>query len=148
MSEHKVEVAWYNTQDDFSYLVYNRTHTWKTEAGVEILASSAIEFLGNPGFINPEDALVASLSSCHMLTFLAIASRKRLVVQSYVDHAVGFLEKNSKGKLAVARVILYPKVVFRETEVTSEILKNIHQLSHEECFIANSVLTVVEIRIS
>ena len=96
-----------------------------------------------PAKADPEDLLVAALSSCHMLSFLAIAAKKKLTVISYQDDAVGFLE-NDGGKLWITRVILRPKVVF-ETDADAETLAEIHHLAHEACFIANSVKTDVTV---
>lgn len=83
MSEHKITLNWVREKDDFSYKMYDRTHEWKFEGGTVIKASGAKEFYGNPAFPNPEEALAAALSSCHALTFLAIASRKKMIVDSY-----------------------------------------------------------------
>jgi organic hydroperoxide reductase OsmC/OhrA len=144
MSEHKVTINWVREKDDFSYKGYDRTHEWRFDGGTNIRASGAKEFYGDPAFPNPEEALAASLSSCHMLTFLAIASRKKMIVDSYEDHAVAILDKNSNGKLAVTKTYLHPKVVFSGENIpTKEEIIHIHHLSHEECFIANSVLTEV-----
>jgi organic hydroperoxide reductase OsmC/OhrA len=116
------------------------------EGGVRVPASAAPAYRGNPAHVNPEEALVAALSSCHMLTFLAIAAKKRFVVDRYSDQAIGFLEKNSKGKLAMTRVILHPRVVFGgPTLPTAEQLAELHEGAHSECFIANSVTTAVTI---
>jgi organic hydroperoxide reductase OsmC/OhrA len=113
---------------------------------VVVPASAAKEFKGDPERVNPEEAFVAALSSCHMLTFLAIAARKRLVVDSYVDNAVGYLEKNSAGKLAVTRVVLRPKITWsEETEVSVSELDKLHHEAHEGCFISLSVKTEVKI---
>jgi organic hydroperoxide reductase OsmC/OhrA len=146
MSAHKANISWVNHNPDFSYDTYDRTHTWSFEGGINIKASSAPLYFGNAAFVDPEEALVASLSSCHMLTFLAIAAKKRLHVLSYEDEAEGYLEKNERGKLAVTRVVLRPKVVFKEgVEVEKEVLDRLHHRAHEECFIANSVLTEITV---
>ena len=112
MAEHKITLEWKRETESFTYDSYNRDHVWIFEGGARVPASAAPVYRGNPAQVNPEDALVAALSSCHMLTFLAVAAKKKFVVDRYSDHAVGFLEKNAKGKLAVTRVILRPKVVF------------------------------------
>ena len=144
MSEHKVTIKWIRDKDDFSYKSYDRTHEWKFEGGTIIKASGAKEFFGNAALPNPEEALVAAISSCHALTFLAIASRKKMIVESYEDHAIGIMEKNAKGKLAVTKAYLHPKIVFSGDNIpTTEQIIQMHHLSHEECFIANSVLTEV-----
>ncbi len=144
MSEHKVTIKWVREKEDFSYRSYDRTHDWAFEGGLVLKASSAKEFLGNAEYPNPEDALAAALSSCHMLSFLALASRKRMVVDSYEDHATAILEKNPKGKLAVTKTILRPKIVFSGENIPTQAqIMELHHHSHEECFIANSVLTEV-----
>ena len=88
--------------------------------------------------------MVASLSSCHMLTFLAVAAKKRYVVDSYTDDAVGFMEKNTEGKLAITRVVLRPRIVFSgERQPMTEQVDELHHIAHAECFIANSVKTEI-----
>lgn len=144
MSEHHATIAWERTTEDFTYDTYSRNHLWRFGGGVEIPASAAPGFLGDAGRVDPEEAFVAALSSCHMLTFLAIAARKRLVVDRYRDSAVGYLEKNADGKLAVTRVVLRPEVVFQETPA-AEVIDRLHHRAHEECFIANSVRTEVRV---
>jgi organic hydroperoxide reductase OsmC/OhrA len=146
MSEHKVTLEWKRETDSFSYETYNRDHTLVFEGGVQIPASSAPAYRGNPAYVNPEEGLVAALSSCHMLTFLAVAAKKRFVVDRYDDRAVGFLEKNDKGKLAITRVILHPRVTFGGTILpTAKEITELHEQAHNGCFIANSVTTHVVI---
>jgi organic hydroperoxide reductase OsmC/OhrA len=146
MSEHRVLLKWQRTSDDFAYEKYNRDHTWAFDGGVSVHASASPQYRGNPDCVDPEEALVAAISSCHMLSFLAIASMKKLVVDAYDDDAVGFLEKNAEGKLAVTRAILRPQVRFGGTTVPSaEELKALHDRAHHECFIANSVRTEITI---
>ena len=94
--------------------------------------------------VDPEEAFVASLSSCHMLWFLSVAAKKRYVVDSYIDEAVGVMEKDEKGKLAMTKVILRPQVHFSgENQPSDRARQKMHQLAHENCFIANSVKTEV-----
>jgi len=146
MSEHRVKVKWARDRDDFNFESYDRDHEWTFEGGIEIKASAAPGFQGNPDCVDPEEAFVGALSSCHMLTFLAIAAKKRLIVDSYEDDAVGFLEKNANGRLAVTRATLRPKVVWGGDKTpTPEEIKKIHDHAHHACFIANSVLTEVSI---
>jgi organic hydroperoxide reductase OsmC/OhrA len=146
MSEHRARVSWVNSSEDFVYETFNRDHLWAFEGGIEIKASSAPSFMGNPDCVDPEEALVGALSSCHMLTFLAISAKKRLTVTSYEDDVVGFLEKNANGKLAVTRVTLRPKVAWAgEKTPTEDEVEAIHQKAHGACFIANSILTEVAI---
>jgi organic hydroperoxide reductase OsmC/OhrA len=146
MSEHKVTLTWKLETADFTYPKYNRDHSWKFDGGVEMRASAAPAYVGNPALIDPEEAFVASLSSCHMLTFLAMACKQRFVVESYVDEAVGTLGKNADGKLAITRVTLHPAITFGGTNLpTSEQLHQLHEFAHKECFIANSVKTEVTV---
>lgn len=146
MSEHRATLSWSRGAAAFNYETYSRDHVWHFSGGVEVPASAAPAYHGNPDRVDPEAALVAALSSCHMLTFLAIAARKRIVVESYGDDAMGFLEKNEDGRLAMTRVVLRPRVVFGDGKaVSKEDLERLHHAAHEGCFIANSVKTAVTI---
>ena len=145
MSEHKATVKWSRDGKDFAYKTYSRDHVWRAN-GNEIPASATPQYLGNPNRVDPEAALVAALSSCHMLTFLALAANKGFVVDSYEDDAVGHLEKNAAGKMAVTRVDLRPKITFGGAkQPTAADLDALHDKAHKECFIANSVTTEVHV---
>jgi len=147
MSEHKAIVIWSRGGKDFGYKNYSRDHLWRFDNGVEVPASATPSYLGNPQRVDPEAAFVAALSSCHMLTFLALASNKGFVVDSYEDHAVGHLDKNAAGKLAVTRVELRPRIVFSSgaKQPSAADLEWLHDKSHNECFIAHSVTTDVTV---
>ena len=146
MSEHKATIVWNRDSKDFTYKTYSRDHAWKFPNGVEIPASATPAYLGNPNRVDPEAALVAALSSCHMLTFLALAANKGFVVESYEDDAVGHLEKNAAGKMAVTRVELRPKIIFSGAKQPAAAdLDGLHDKAHKECFIANSVTTDVRV---
>lgn len=147
MSEHHAGVRWRRQSETFTYETYNRAHELVFKGGaIRLPASSAPAFRGDRGRVDPEEAYVAALSSCHMLTFLAICARKRLTVDSYEDDAVGVLEKGPDGKLWVARVTLRPRVAFGPGGQPPEPeLHAIHDQSHSECFIANSVNTAVAV---
>lgn len=147
MSEHHASVRWARASRDFAYENYNRAHEMRFKSGeIALAASSAPAFRGDADRVDPEEAYVASLSSCHMLTFLAICARKRLTVDSYEDDAVGFLETGENGKLWVSRVTLKPRVRFATgMNVDAQVLAKIHHQSHEECFIANSVKTEIAV---
>ena len=146
MSEHRANIKWARDGKDFSTESYNRDHVVTFENGIEIKASAAPGFQGNPDCVDPEEAFVGALSSCHMLTFLAIAAKKRLTVDSYEDNAVGILEKNTDGRMAVTRATLRPKVIWGGDKTpTAEEIEKIHEKAHHACFIANSVLTEVSI---
>jgi organic hydroperoxide reductase OsmC/OhrA len=145
MSEHVVEVSWSRGEHEFTYDTYSRDHEWRFDGGITVPGSANPAYLGSPGPVDPEEAFVAALSSCHMLTFLAIAAKKRLVVDSYEDRAVGVMAKNANGKLAITQVTLHPKIVFAGETPDAGTLERIHHLSHEECFIANSVTTEITV---
>jgi len=146
MSEHKATIDWKRETESFSYESYSRDHIVEFDGGVRVPASAAPAYRGNPAHMDPESALVGALSSCHMLTFLAIACKKQFVVDRYRDEAVGFLEKNAKGKLAITRVILRPKITFGGTaSPTQEQMTALYERAHAECFIAYSVTTEVTV---
>ncbi len=146
MSQHRAKIEWRHAGGEFSYETYSRSHEWTFPNGTVVEASAAPTFLGDESRVDPEEAFVAAAASCHMLTFLAVAARKRLSVESYRDDAVGFLEKNEDGKLAVTVVNLRPRVAFSEgAEPTPEALEKLHAVAHRECFIANSVRTDIRI---
>jgi organic hydroperoxide reductase OsmC/OhrA len=145
VSEHVVDVSWSRGEHEFTYQTYSRDHEWRFDGGVTVPGSANPAYLGNHGPVDPEEAFVAALSSCHMLTFLSIAAKKRLVVDSYDDHAVGLMAKNERGKLAITQVTLHPKIVFAGEQPDAATLERIHHLAHEECFIANSVTTEITV---
>jgi organic hydroperoxide reductase OsmC/OhrA len=143
MSEHRATIDWQRTSADFTYATYNRAHDWRFNAAT-VPASATKEYRGDEARVNPEEALVAALSSCHMLTFLAVAAKRKLSLDSYRDEAVGVLEKNAEGKLAITRVTLRPKIVWSNgATVSSGDLEKMHHDAHAGCFIANSVTTKV-----
>jgi len=146
MSEHHAAIDWKRSSAEFTYETYNRAHVWRFEGGIEVPASAAPEYRGDVDRVDPERAFVAALSSCHMLTFLAIAAKKRFVVDSYRDDAVGIMEKNAQGKLAITRLTLRPKIAFSgDRKPSADELSVMHEQSHEHCFIANSVRTEVRV---
>ena len=146
MSEHKVTLTWQRGDKPFDYQKYSRDHTWKFPGGHEMQASAAPAYLGNPNLVDPEEAFVASLSSCHMLTFLAIACKKKFVLDEYVDEAVGVMEKNAEGRLAITRVTLRQRLKFSgEKQPTPQEIEEMNHGAHEQCFIANSVKTEVKV---
>ena len=148
MGQHKASIAWHRTSPDFTYESYNRDHEWRFENGPSIAASAAPEFRGTPHRLDPEESFVASIASCHMLTFLAICARRRLVVEEYLDEAVGFLENGPKGVMAITRVELSPRILFSGNPPTDEQLRRLHRQSHAECFIANSVKTNIRVNVA
>lgn len=144
MESFSARILWTRTTPDFTPEGYDRSHEVTYGSGITVAASSAPGFKGSTERMNPEEALVGAISSCHMLTFLAIAAKKQLVVESYDDQAEGFLEKNAEGRLAVTRVVLRPLVVLG-APITPEDLTRLHDQAHRGCFIANSVKTEVTV---
>ena len=141
MSEHKITLKWFKGDVPFTYDAYPRTHSISFKHGAPVLFSASPDYRGDPAKGDPEDMLVAALSSCHMLSFLAIAAKKKITVEAYDDEAVGFLEKEG-GKLWITRVILRPKI---RCDADAATQVEIHHLAHEACFIANSVKTNVTV---
>lgn len=144
MSEHRARIAWRRTTESFAYPDYDRSHEWHFEGGHVVPAAAAPEFLGRPERVDPEAAFAAALSSCHMLTFLALCARKRLVVDAYEDEATALLAEGEDGRLWVTRVVLRPRIAFgggRRPDARER--ARLHQLAHRECFIAGSVRTEV-----
>jgi organic hydroperoxide reductase OsmC/OhrA len=150
LSEHKAVIRWTHSQGDFLKGTYSREHSWTFDGGVTVPASSSpaavrIPF-SNPANVDPEEAYVASLSSCHMLTYLYIASRKGFEISSYEDEAVGMLTKNEHGILWVSSVVLHPRITYAGPKTpTREEVDQMHHAAHEQCFIANSVKTDIKV---
>ena len=139
-------LTWKRGDLPFEYQKYSRNHTWKFDGGHEMTASAAAAYLGDPKNVNPEEAYVASLSSCHMLTFLAIACKQKFVLDEYVDEAVGHMEKNAEGKMAITKVTLTPKITFSgDKKPSAEELDKMHHAAHDNCFIASSVKTEITV---
>ena len=146
MSKHLASLRWNRNGKPFTYEGYSRDHEWIFEGGQRLTGSAAEAFLGSPEGVDPEEALVVALSSCHMLTLLAIAAKKGWTVESYDDDAEGRLGKNEAGKLALTHVTLRPRIIFAEGKTPdAEALQQLHHQAHENCFIANSVKTEVVI---
>ena len=144
MSTFSIGLNWQRTTPDFDVKTFSRDHVWRLSGGQTVQGSSAPDFSGNPAMSNPEEALLAALSSCHMLTFLAIAALRKLVVDRYEDEPVAELGKNEKGKLMVARMTLRPRVTFSGATVPDEdAVRELHKKAKENCFVGNSVLSQV-----
>ena len=149
MSEYSATIRWERGDQRFTDNRYSRRHSWSFDGGAQVAASSSPHVVPLPysdaGAVDPEEAFVASLSSCHMLWFLSIAAKRGFCVDSYVDDAVGTMSKNDSGKLAITRVTLRPNVAFSGERIpTRSELETMHHQAHEECFIANSVKTDVQ----
>ncbi|MBA1158320.1 OsmC family protein [Microvirga mediterraneensis] len=147
--EYKATIRWTRGEDEiFSDNRYSRGHSWIFDGGIEVPGSASPSVVPLPlsreDAVDPEEAFVAAISSCHMLTFLSIAAKKRFVVDRYEDEALGVMTKNENGKLFVSKVTLDPTIEFSGEKVpTPEQIADMHHLAHKECFIANSVLTEI-----
>jgi organic hydroperoxide reductase OsmC/OhrA len=153
MAEHTATVTWTRGDARFVDNRYSRAHEWRFDGGTTVPASASPHVvpapLSDPRGVDPEEAFVASLASCHMLWFLSLAAKRGLVVDSYTDTASGQIEKNAQGRLAITRVTLKPQVRFSGDRVPSaEELRELHDRAHHECFIANSVRTEVTVETS
>jgi organic hydroperoxide reductase OsmC/OhrA len=145
--ENRATVIWRRESADFTYESYNRSHEIVFDS-ISLEASAAPDFKGDPSRVNPEEAFVAALASCHMLSFLALAAKKHLGMDSYEDDAVGTLEKDAAGKLAITRVVLRPRIRWMPgVSVSASDLDALHHQAHDICFIANSVKTDVSVEV-
>jgi organic hydroperoxide reductase OsmC/OhrA len=147
VSDYKATIEWARQTADFDYKTYNRTHTLSFEGGIRVPASAAPGNIpptaaGAPG-VDPEQAFIASISSCHMLWFLHLACQAKYVVDRYLDEATGVLEKNAEGRMAMTRVTLRPAVRYAGRAPSAEEHAQLHEGAHDKCFIANSVKTEV-----
>ena len=148
MSEHKVSVEWVRQSEDFSLAGYNRSHQWDFGHNNTVQASAAVNYCGDANKVDPEQAFTASIASCHMLTFLAVASQKGFTIDEYQDSAVGVLGKDAEGNTSITDVMLTPNVCFSGEKVPSvEQINQLHELAHRQCFIANSVKTNIRVKI-
>jgi organic hydroperoxide reductase OsmC/OhrA len=151
MSEYKATIHWNRTSPEFVAGKYSREHTWTFDGGVTVPASSSPSVVplpwSNPACVDPEEAFVASVSSCHMLTFLYLASREGFQIDSYKDEAVGLMTKDEKKVPWISAITLNPKIAYGGQKTPSPAdEQRLHHLSHEQCFIANSIKTVVTVR--
>src|ERR1035441_8960318 len=148
MSEYKATIKWQRTSPDFLKGGYSREHTWTFDGGAIVPASPSPHVVpapwSNPACVDPEEAFVAAISSCHMLTFLYLASKQGFQIDSYEDEAVGVVTKNEKGVPWVSLVTLNPKIAYSgEKSPTPADEERLHHLAHERCYIANSIKTEV-----
>jgi organic hydroperoxide reductase OsmC/OhrA len=152
MSEHVATIHWARGQQIFTDDKYSRAHEWRFDGGITVPASASPDIVPLPMSvaenIDPEEAFVASLSSCHMLFFLAIAAGSGHVIDEYTDEAVGQMEKNTEGKSAITKVVLRPKASYSGDNIPDRAkIERMHHRAHELCFIANSVKTEVSTEI-
>jgi organic hydroperoxide reductase OsmC/OhrA len=151
MSEHKATITWKRTSPDFLKGRYSREHTWNFDGGAAIQASPSPTVvpvpMSNPALVDPEEAFVASLSSCHMLTYLYLAGRQGFIIDEYIDEAVGHMTKNEKGIPWISSVTLHPKISYSGEKIPAPAdIEKLHHMAHEQCFIANSVKTEVTVQ--
>lgn len=150
MPSYSATVAWHRNGAGFTDNRYSRSHQWTFDGGITVPASASAHIvpapLSDPSAVDPEEAFVASISSCHMLWFLSIAARQGFIVESYTDNAEGILGNDSSGKMAIIHVHLNPEVIWSGEIVPSkDDVAGLHRRAHEECFIANSVRTEITI---
>ncbi len=147
--DYRATIVWKQVGDDFAKGRYTRAHEWRFDGGTVVPASASpgvvpAQFVREDA-VDPEEALVAALSSCHMLTFIDLARHAGLNVLSYVDEAVGVVEEIAPKKRAVTKVTLRPKIVFAGTPPDKAKLDALHHEAHEICLIANSVTTKITV---
>jgi organic hydroperoxide reductase OsmC/OhrA len=150
MSEHLATVEWSRGEQDFTGNRYSRAHDWRFDGGAVVRGSSAPtsvpEPMSDPAAVDPEEALVAALSSCHMLFFLAFAAKGGFTVDDYRDEAVGVLGRDERGKTSITSVALRPAVVFSgDNRPDAAAIDALHHRAHEACYIANSIRADVTI---
>ena len=149
MGHHNARVEWHRGDAKFTDNRYSRAHEWTFDGGVRVPASSSPGVvpvpLSNPDAVDPEEAFVAALASCHMLWFLSIAARRGFVVDRYEDDAVGELARNDDGRLAMKAVTLRPTVTFGGKGPSRGELETLHHEAHDACYLSNSVLTEIRV---
>jgi organic hydroperoxide reductase OsmC/OhrA len=150
MSEHKATIIWNRTNPEFLAGKYSRQHTWTFDGGITIPASASPAVVAppwsNPAYVDPEEAFVASVSSCHMLTFLFLASQQGFLVDSYHDEAIGMMSRNERGAPWVSLIRLRPQITYSgDKRPTPTDEQHLHHLAHDQCFIANSIDSKIEV---
>ena len=144
MAEYKATVLWKRSGAAFTDNRYSRGHVWKFDGGIEVAASSSPQLVPLPmssaAAVDPEEAFVASLASCHMLWFLSLAARQGFVVNAYEDHPHGTMGHNKAGRDALVRIELRPRIEFEgECSPSPEQVAQLHHDAHDRCMIANSL---------
>ncbi|MFC7291887.1 OsmC family protein [Hirschia litorea] len=152
MAHHHAIIRWHLSSGDFKANTHSRAHEWEFDGGLKVPASSSPHIVPLPYSveenIDPEEAFIASLSSCHMLFYLHMARDAGFVVTRYEDHATGILEKNSAGHMAITHVTLNPTVQYQGLTPDKSQSEQLHHAAHERCFIANSVTTIITTNIA
>lgn len=150
MHKYEATIAWQRGTQVFVDNRYRRAHEWRFDGGACVAASSSPVVVPLPmsdaTAVDPEEALVAAVSSCHMLFFLSLAAKRKFIIDAYTDAAYGVMEKNDEGKLAMTRITLCPKIVFSGEHIpVADDIAALHHAAHEQCFIANSIKSDVVI---
>lgn len=149
MARYKATIVWERNDASFLDNLYSRAHRWHFDGGAEVPASSSPRVVpipqSDPTAVDPEEAFIAALSSCHMLWYLSIAAKRGYTVDRYRDEAVGVMRKDNRGKLAITRVTLRPDIVYVGGAPSAANEAAMHHKAHDACFIANSVRTEVVI---
>jgi organic hydroperoxide reductase OsmC/OhrA len=150
VAQYSAEVIWERGDAVFTDNRYSRRHLLRFDGGLEVPASSSPHSvpvpLSDPGAVDPEESLIAALSSCHMLWFLAIAGKRKFRVDRYRDQVTGMLAKNTDGKLYISVITLRPEAQFSgELLPTREQIEAMHHSAHAECYIAHSVISEVRV---
>lgn len=146
MSEHRITTVWNRGAAAFARNDFARDHSVVFAGGQRLGASAGADYGGNAALADPEQLLLSALSSCHMLTFLAVAANRGFRVDSYTDAAIATLGKDADGRIAVTHAALHPVVIFDPYQVPSEdAFQAMHERSHRACFIAASIRTTVTI---
>lgn len=150
MHRYEARISWSRNEAAFLDNRYSRKHEWSFDGGARVPASSSPSLVPEPmssaAAVDPEEALVAATSSCHMLWFLALAAERGFVVESYTDAAYGVMDKNRQGRIAITRITLRPQVTFAtQHRPQADALGRLHRDAHERCFIANSLTSEVVI---
>lgn len=147
MSTYTATISWQRGDQDFLDNAYSRGHEWSFDGGLTVPASASPDIVPLPMSVaenvDPEEAFVASLSSCHMLFFLSLAQHRKIVVDEYTDEAVGYLDKDDQGRMAMTKVVLRPKCTYAGDPPEPALVEKMHHKAHELCFIANSVTSEV-----
>ncbi len=150
MHQYQAHILWQRGDQTFTDNLYSRAHEWQFDGGLTVPASSSPLSVPLPmsvaANVDPEEALVVAASSCHMLFFLWLAARQGFTVDQYTDNAVGIMEKDARGKIAITRITLRPEISFSgDVQPSSEQLASLHHQSHKDCYIANSLRAEITI---
>jgi organic hydroperoxide reductase OsmC/OhrA len=150
MSAHTATISWQRGDADFASGHYSRRHEWRFDGGIVVAASPSPQVVPAPwsdaSAVDPEEAFVAAIASCHMLWFLSLAAERGHVVESYADEAIGTMARIAPGRQAITEVVLRPRIVFANGDsADAAAIQALHADAHERCFIANSVRTAIRV---